>query len=249
MDRIIAKDKEMTGKSVLITGGTTGIGRATAVNLAQKGASVFIFGRHEKELNDAIEDIRKAGGDAYGCTADVSHLDDIDRVFNEFDDQLGKMDILINNASIPGRSVVDTSIEEIQYLLNVNLIGYLLCARLAYQRMLKNGHGHIINVGSMSAHTRDEDTDLYVAAKSAIDGFNESFRKKANLDKIKVTIIEPGSVGTDLVTEPPKAQEEMEKELRLLKAEDIAECIFFCLSRPGRTDILRIQVKAHQQIF
>src|SRR5829696_8622883 len=87
----------VTDKSILITGGTTGIGRAIAILLASQGARVMIFGRHEQELNDAMNDIRQAGGDVLGLTADVTNPAEIQRVFQQFDQQMDKLDILINN--------------------------------------------------------------------------------------------------------------------------------------------------------
>lgn len=247
--KILKESRLLTGKSVLITGGTTGIGRATAVLLASKGASIFIFGRHEKELNDAINDIRKSGGDAYGCTADVANYEDVVRVFEEFDDQLGSLDILINNASIAARSSLNSRYDDWLYLFKVNVLGYILCARFAYDRMKKNRSGHIINIGSMSTYTQDADTDLYVAAKSAIAGFNGSIRKKIEDDNIKVTIIEPGSVGTDLIGETTHVQKELESTGKMLKAEDIAECIYYCLTQPERVEIIRVQIKSIFQNF
>src|ERR1044071_9146987 len=86
----------VTDKSILITGGTTGIGRATAILLAGKGARVMIFGRHEQELNDAVDAIRQAGGEVLGLTADVSDPQEIQRVFQEFDRQMDKLALLIN---------------------------------------------------------------------------------------------------------------------------------------------------------
>src|SRR5215212_3580272 len=97
----------VANKSILITGGTTGIGRATAILLASQGARVMIFGRHEQELNDAMKDIREAGGEVLGLTADTANPEDIKRVFQEVDDQLGELDILINNAALGYNSIME----------------------------------------------------------------------------------------------------------------------------------------------
>src|SRR3569833_2117497 len=87
---------ELSGKATLVGGGTTGIGRATAMLLAQQGARVFIFGRHEAELTDALADIRATGGQADGILADQSRREDIVRVFQQADQYLGGLDILVN---------------------------------------------------------------------------------------------------------------------------------------------------------
>src|SRR5688500_17159195 len=102
------------GKAVIVTGGTTGIGRATAVLLAARGARVLIFGRHEPELETALNEIKLAGGDGYGLIADQSRQSDIRRIFNEADRQLGGVDILINNAAVSGESVLKGAYEDWQ---------------------------------------------------------------------------------------------------------------------------------------
>src|SRR5574339_783167 len=107
-------------KSVLITGGTTGIGRATALLLASQGARVMIFGRHEQELNDAMNDIREGGGNVLGLIADTADPQAIQRVFKEFDRQMDKLDILINNAALGYNSIMEGSYEEWQYIIKTN---------------------------------------------------------------------------------------------------------------------------------
>src|SRR3954465_2199490 len=106
---------EIAGKGILITGGTTGIVRATALLLAEKGTEVFIFGRHQDELNDAMNDLRKVGGQVFGITADVSKREDIERIFNEAEKELKRLDILVNNAALAADAVADTSYEQIEY--------------------------------------------------------------------------------------------------------------------------------------
>ena len=242
--------EELKGKKALITGGTTGIGRATAVLLAKNGADVFIFGRHQKELEDAQKDIeRLTGRKALGAIADVADVNSVKAVFDEIDQTWGGLDILVNNAALPARSVVDHDYNYISYVLKVNIEGYLICSKMALERMLPKNNGHIINIGSMSASVREAESDLYVATKSAIAGFNESLRKLINDRCVKVSIIEPGSVGTDMVSEPPSEQLVEEENQLMLKAEDISECILFCLTRPERCDLISIQVKPHRQII
>lgn len=241
---------QLIGKVALITGGTTGIGRATAVRLASEGAFVFIFGRHERELEDALADIwRISGRKAHGMIADVADAESIKEVFRLIDETVGKLDILVSNAALPARSIKDTTIEEINYIIAVNISGYLLCAKLAIERMVKKGEGHIVNIGSMSAHTLDMETDLYSATKAAVSGFSGSLRKLINSDNIKLTLIEPGGVGTDMTREVPEQQTEEEEKELLLKAEDIADCILFALTREKRCEIMTIQVKPAHQIL
>ncbi|HOX40958.1 MAG TPA: SDR family oxidoreductase [bacterium] len=250
MDKKNSSDKFLAGKVALITGGTTGIGRATAVALAHQGADVFVFGRHQNKLDDAIADIKKISGrEAFGLCADVSKIDDIKNVFKRIDDKFGKIDFLINNASLGARSILDQDFENMDYVLDVNIKGYLLCTRYALDRMIPVKSGHIVNIGSMSSEVREGDADIYVATKSAIAGFNESLRKKVRSQGIKVTLIKPGSVGTDMVTETVQEQVEAQEKRLLLKAEDVANCILFALLQSDRCEIIDIGLKPHYQPF
>jgi NADP-dependent 3-hydroxy acid dehydrogenase YdfG len=235
-------------KSILITGGTTGIGRSTAILLAVQGARVMIFGRHEQELNEAMTDIRQAGGEVRGLTADVSDPEDIRRVFQEFDRQLDRLDILINNAALGYGSIMEGGYPEWEYILRTNLLGYMAMSHEAVERMKANGWGHIVNIGSMSADVREKDSSVYVATKSGIQGFTEALRKEVNPLGIKVTLIEPGAVGTDMQSEySPKEQRKQIEKMEMLRAEDIAACVLYTITQPKRCDVVSLQIRPHLQ--
>ena len=237
-------------KTVLITGGTTGIGRATALLLAAQGAHVMIFGRHEQELNDALDDLRQITleQNILGLQADVSKPEDVQRIFSEVDKQFKKLDILINNAALPYNSVMDGTFEDWQEVVNTNLMGYLACTHEAVERMKQaSDGGHIVNIGSMSADVHERGSSVYVATKSAIQGFSKSLSKEVNPMGIRVTLIEPGSVGTDMEEEPPHEQRKMEKQMKMLKAEDIAACVLYALTQPKRCEIAMVQIRPHLQ--
>jgi NADP-dependent 3-hydroxy acid dehydrogenase YdfG len=239
--------ENLNGKNILITGGTTGIGRSTAILLAAQGAQVMIFGRHEKELDDAMRDIKQTGGSVFGLTADTSNAEDIRSVFKEVDRQMGTLDILINNAALGYKSIMKGEYEDWSYIVNTNLLGYMAMAHEAIERMKANGHGHIINVGSMSADVREKDSSVYVATKAGIQGFSEALRKEVNPLGIKVSLIEPGAVGTDMQPQSPEEQRKLEEKLEMLKAEDIATCILYTLTQPKRCDVVMVQIRPHLQ--
>ena len=237
-------------RAVVVTGGTTGIGRSTAVALVKQGANVLIFGRHGNELDDALEDIEAlAGRAAYGVIADQSRWEDMQWVFDAADEKIGGCEILINNAAVQAGSILESDYPDWDYAVRTNLLGYMACCRLAIDRMSRKNRGHIVNVGSLSADEREPEGNVYVATKSAIRGFSEALRKGVNEKGIKVTLIEPGTVGTDMNTAAPSEQEEKEGEGKMLKAEDIAECICYTLTQPWRCDVIAVQIRPHLQLL
>jgi NADP-dependent 3-hydroxy acid dehydrogenase YdfG len=249
MKRIAQLDytpEEVAGKAVIVTGGTTGIGRATALLLAAQGARVLVFGRHERELADAMNDLRKASAEVHGLTADVTRREDVSRVFAEADRTLGRLDVLVNNAALGAGSIAEEGRDDWEYVIQTNLIGYLACAREAVTRMKAAGSGHIVNVGSMSADVREKGISVYVATKAGIQGFIEALRKEVNADGIKVSLIEPGDVGSEM---QPAKKTHASKAARgeMLKAEDVAACVLYCLTQPRRCDVVAVSIRPHHQ--
>jgi NAD(P)-dependent dehydrogenase (short-subunit alcohol dehydrogenase family) len=241
-------EQQLQGKSVVISGGTTGIGRSTALLFAGEGARVLIFGRHEPELRDALRDAESVG-DVTGLIADQARSEDVRRVFSEVDRRFGGVDILVNNAGIPGGSVLSEDFDEIGYIMASNFFGFLTCAREAVARMRSNGGGHIVNIGSLSAEASDPGGGVYAATKGAIRTWSESLARTVFDDGIKVSLIEPGNVGTDFRgRQPRRMQLEREEQQQMLTAEDIAECIRYCVVQPERCDVAWVRIRPHRQI-
>lgn len=237
-------------KRIVITGGTTGIGKATAELLASLGGHIFIFGRDKDDFDKAIDDIKaQAEGEVYGITADISRKEDIELIWREIDHTLGGIDILINNAALPGNGVMEEEYENIKYILETNILGYISFSKEAVSRMKTQQNGHIITIGSMSAETHEETGTVYVATKSAIRGFTTALRKEINELGIKVSHIEPGAVTSDMQPAPKEEQREQIEKMEMLEAEDIAMSVLFCLSQPKRCDIVTIQVRPHLQVI
>jgi NADP-dependent 3-hydroxy acid dehydrogenase YdfG len=195
-----------------------------------------------------MKDIRETGGEVLGLTADVSDLEDIRRVFKEFDEQMDKLDILINNAALGYGSITEGNYPEWDYILRTNLLGYMAMTHEAVERMKASGWGHIVNIGSMSADEREKDSSVYVATKAGIQGFSEALRKEVNPLGIKVTLIEPGAVGTDMQSEySPAEQRQRIEEMKMLRAEDIAASVLYTITQPKRCDVVSLQIRPHLQ--
>jgi len=240
--------QQLNGKRVLVTGGTTGIGRATAIMLASLGAKVIVFGRHQQELDDTLESIRNEefSENLSGLTADVINKEDVERVFAEVDSRLGGLDILVNNAALAVQGIADTPYDEWKYVLETNLGGYFHCTYESINRMKENG-GHLVLVGSMSAEVREKGSSVYVATKSGIEGFAAALRKEVNEMGIKVTLIEPGAVATDMQGSDSEELTAKTESLEMLKANDIAASIVYTLAQPKRSDVVMVQIRPHLQ--
>jgi NADP-dependent 3-hydroxy acid dehydrogenase YdfG len=233
-------------KRVVISGGTSGIGKATAVLLGSYGARLLIFGLHEENLRSAMAEIESAGGSVVGLTADQADPDDVKRVFAAADEKLGGIDILINNAAAVAGQLADTDDKTWRYVVQTNVMGYMACSREAVLRMKKGGGGHIVNVGSMSADLR-EPQSIYVTTKAAIQAFSESLRKEVNDDGIKVSLIEPGLTRSNLTGLDQEQQEGKIGREEMVKAKDIAVGIHYIVTQPKRLDVVVLQLRPHRQ--
>lgn len=232
--------ESLAGKRVVITGGTTGLGRAIALRLSAEGAKILIFGRHQAELEDALSDIRENDPSVLGLIADASKNEDLEKVFQMVDSEWGGLDVLVNNAGLSGDSLKDTPDGERELTLKTNINGYLTGSRLALDRMEE--HSHIILVGSVNADEREPGGSIYVATKAAIQAFAESFRQEAAEDGIKVSLIQPGKTGSDMIEQTPEEQREAEENLEMLKAEDIAVAVEYILTQPRRCNVSSLTV-------
>lgn len=238
-------------KRIVVTGGTTGIGKAIADVLVSLGGRVLIFGRDHEDFKNAVADIKKQfpGSEVYGTPADVTKKEDIDKIFELVDTELGGIDILINNAALAAPGITQETYEDYKYIIDTNITGYLAFAQEAASRMKEQKSGHIINIGSMSAESRNPESTIYVATKTAIRGFSTSMRKELNPLGIKVSLIEPGAVTSDMQTDPKEVQHEKVDKMEMLEAYDIAMSTLFCLSQPKRCDIVSMQIRPHLQII
>ena len=238
------------GYRILITGGTTGIGRATALELATHGASVLICGSDPQHLSDALDSMQWLPGEVDGLIVDLATKEGVEELFAAVDERLGGLDIAILNAGIADKGPLhEMTHEACRAIIDVNVSGYISCALESLKRMKseEKSSGQIVMIGSMSAEACDEGAATYAASKAGVRGFAKSLRKEANAIGVRISLIEPGAVGTDMQDAPQAEQEDKEEDLTMLTAEDIARCVSFVISQPDRCDIVTMQVRPHLQ--
>ena len=232
----------LNGRKAVVTGGTTGIGRAIAVLLAAEGARVFVCGRTPTHLDDALARIREVG-DGDGMALDLSEAEAVARFFAAAEAYLGGLDIAVINAAVPAEGLADSGEAETRYEIAVDFAAYLMTAQAAVERM-KAG-SDVVLIGSMSAESRKPGSSIYVAAKSGIQGFAPALRKELAEKDIKVGLIEPGFTGADFQYPdfPPDQQRELIHQHKMLRAEDIAVAAHFMLTQPRRTAVSLMRVE------
>ncbi|MBW8785548.1 MAG: SDR family oxidoreductase [Novosphingobium sp.] len=237
----------LTGKRILVTGGTTGIGRATVHLLAREGARVLTFGRHQRELDDALAATAYNSGQVLGLTADSSTREGIADVFGAVDDRLGGIDMLVCCAALGAEPIHEMAEDDWRYVIETNLVGYLACARHALDRMLRDRGGHIVLISSISTQIMAPGESVYAATKAGIEAFAETLRKEIRDRNVRISVIQPGSVDTDMqeCSEEEKRQAIARDEM--LHAEEIAEGVLFVLTRSARADVVTLRIEPRLQ--
>lgn len=239
-------DQPLGGKRILVTGGTTGIGRATVKLLAEEGAKILTFGRSEEHLQESLQD---AGlGAECGMTADVATREGVDRVFQALDERLGGIDALVACAALGAEPLHEMEEDAWRYVIETNLVGYMACARRAIERFERQGSGgQLLFVGSISAQIKAPGESVYSATKAGILSFAETLRKEVAEKNIRVTVVEPGSVATPMQEKSDAEKAQEIEQHKMLLAEDIAEAIHFALTRPERADVVMLRIEPRIQ--
>ncbi len=236
----------LAGRRVAITGGTTGIGRAIAVLLASEGASVFVCGRNEDHLGDALARINEVGsGD--GISIDLAEKGAVKRFFTAAEESLGGLDVAVINAAVPASGLTEMDADELDYAIATDFTAYLVSAHEAAGRL--KDRGDIVLIGSMSAHILGAGSTVYAGMKAGVAGFAEALRKELGPKGIKVALVEPGKTGADFQYPdiPAEKQREMINEETMLRAEDIAVGVQYLLTQPRRTVVQQLVLAPRAQ--
>lgn len=223
--------KEFQGKKALVTGATSGIGRAIAVRLAEEGATVYVTGRRAELGKETVELIEQAGGTGHFVVADVGDLDDVRKLVQE----VGDVDVLVNNAGIfPFSPTPEQSVETYDKVFDVNVRGtYFLTAALA-PAMVAKGRGAIVNVSSVASQLGSPVGSVYHASKSAMDGLTRSWALEFGGSGVRVNSVAPGPIRTEAaVTQVGEVFESFVEVVPVGRhgtAEEVAEAVLFVAS-------------------
>ena len=221
------------GQTILITGGGTGIGRATALLFAEHGMNVVVnYSRSRDEAETTASDVRKLGAKAIAVCADVSDDAAVAAMMQEAIGEFGRLDVLVNNAGmthiIPYTELDELTGEKWDDILGVNVKGTFFCSRAAIPAMRKNGGGHIVNVSSIAATTARGSSIAYAASKAAINNMTKAMALSQAPD-IRVNAVAPGVVETRWVVGWEHYTEAHRKDTplqRVAQPEDVAKAIY-----------------------
>jgi NADP-dependent 3-hydroxy acid dehydrogenase YdfG len=240
----------LDGKRALVTGASSGIGEATAEALAAAGVSVALGARRRERIDKLAERIEKGGGVARAFEVDVSDEGAARGFVEGATAALGGLDILINNAGVMLLGPVEgADTEEWRRMVGVNVLGLLYCTHAALPIMRQAGGGHIVNVSSVAGRFANAGSAVYNVTKFGVTAFSEALRQEALEANIRVTVVEPGYVATELQSQnaDPAVRarlEEMQEEIgEVLESEDIANAILYAVSQPQRVSVNEILVR------
>jgi NADP-dependent 3-hydroxy acid dehydrogenase YdfG len=244
---------ELSGKAVAITGASSGIGEATALTHAKAGASVALGARRKDRIDELAARIEDEGGTAVALEVDVSDEAAARGFVEAAHERFGRLDTLVNNAGVMLLGPVEQAdSEDWRTMVNVNLLGLMYCTHAALPIMLGQESGDIVNISSVAGRFARAGNAVYAATKFGVGAFSEGLRNEITERGVRVTLIEPGFVDTELqghnTGEVLETLEAMREHLRdPLRAQDIANGILYAVSQPPHVSINEVLIRPTRQ--
>ncbi|KRE78280.1 SDR family NAD(P)-dependent oxidoreductase [Arthrobacter sp. Soil763] len=244
-------NSQLAGTIAIVTGASSGIGAATARSLARHGASVAVVARRKDRLDTLVSDIEAAGGTALAIEADITDRAQAEQAVATVADHFGRLDILINNAGLMLLGpIVGADVEEWERMIAVNQNGLLYMTNAALPHLLKAAKDElrevadIVNISSIAGRQAWANYGVYNMTKFGVNGFTEALRQEVTKKHVRVGVLEPGAVDTELVSHN---NDTIKDELAAsdaipepLQPGDIADSIAFMVTRPRRSSIAEL---------
>lgn len=243
-----------SGRVALVTGASSGIGRAVARRLAREGMRVYACARRAERLADLEKDAEECAGSLVGLPADLRDEAQIEGLFREIRARDGGVAVLVNNAGLGYRSpLMDGSTADWREMLEVNVLALCICTREAVADMRRQGDvGHVVHISSMSAHRVPEGSGVYAATKHAVRALAEGLRQelRAAASAIRVTAISPGFVETEFAAKYNRSEEAAQRtygQYPCIQPSEIADAVAYVLSQPPHVELHDLLMRPTQQ--
>ena len=250
--------ERLTGCVALVTGASSGIGEATARTLSGLGATTVLVARRADRLEQLADELGGAGARVLVVQADVTDQAQAGGAVEQAVSELGRLDIVINNAGVLAMGpIATTPVDDWHDMIATNLEGLLFVTQAAVPHLINAAKdsprrvADLVNVSSTSARTQRSGTAVYSLTKSGVNAFSESLRQELIPSSVRVSVIEPGTVQTDLIA-PPDAKPSAaatSSGIELLRPQDIADAIAYMVTRPRRVAINEILLRAGEQTW
>ena len=253
-------DTSLTGAVALVTGASSGIGAATALRLGQEGVAVGLVARRRERLDDLAEEIAAVGGVALTIDADITDPDRAAGAVQATLDRFGRLDVLVNNAGIMLLgTALQAALEDWDRMIALNVEALLHVTHAAVPYLIDaaatspRGVADIVNVSSTAGRVARPSSSVYAMTKFGLNGFTEALRQELLKERVRVSVVEPGTVSTELINHLGDAARDSARELvsgiEPLRAEDVADAIAYIVTRERRVAINEIVVRAGDQTW
>jgi NADP-dependent 3-hydroxy acid dehydrogenase YdfG len=255
---VMTSMKQLDGTAALVTGASSGIGEATAVALAERGASVALVARRKDRLEQLSQRIQDAGAKALVIEADIGSAEQAQQAVQQTVSELGRLDTLINNAGVMLLGPIeDAPLEEWERMLSVNVAGLLYCAHAALPHLLRAAEdgprkvADMVNISSVAGRVARNGSGVYNLTKHGVGAFSESLRQEVTGRHVRVSLVEPGAVATELASHNrPEILGNIQQrfgDIERLEAPDIADAIAYIVTRPARVAINELLIRPTEQ--
>ena len=250
--------ERLDGTTALVTGASSGIGAATALVLAGQGAAVALVARRTDRLTALAEQIERTGGQALVLTGDVTKQGDAEQVVKRTVAELGRLDTLVNNAGVMLLGpAVNAPVSEWQRMVELNVLALLYCTHAALPHLLQAAEdsprrvADMVNISSVAGRIARQGSGVYNATKFGVVAFSESLRQEVTARHVRVSLIEPGAVDTELASHNrPEVLEQIGRrfaDIERLEVDDIADAISYIVTRPRRVAVNEVLIRPTEQ--